>query len=101
VTAKSGNSSQQPTFATVTRLLGASILRPTSHKTAKAEAPRNTNTEIRSTSTDHAKSDLAEKDTVRYNELLAGYFSRPAKNSQAPAEPPSLHEWIEQGKPNF
>ncbi len=43
----------------------------------------------------------AENDLVRYNELLAGYFSQDRKTSSASAGPPSLKEWIDLGKPSF
>ncbi len=43
----------------------------------------------------------AENDLVRYNELLAGYFSQDRKTSSALAGPPSLKEWIDLGKPSF
>ncbi len=43
----------------------------------------------------------AENDMVRYNELLAGYFSQDRKTSSASAGPPSLKEWIDLGKPSF
>jgi len=43
---------------------------------------------------------ITENDQVRYNELLAGYFSQEHKVSGA-NEPPSLKEWIDNGRPKF
>lgn len=43
----------------------------------------------------------AESEVVRYNELLAAYFSQDRKAASKPAEPPSLKEWIDLGKPSF
>lgn len=43
---------------------------------------------------------ITENDQVRYNELLAGYFSQEHKQSSA-TEPPSLKEWIDSGRPKF
>jgi hypothetical protein len=45
-------------------------------------------------------SKITENDQVRYNELLAGYFSQEHKQSGA-LEPPSLKEWIDSGRPKF
>ncbi|RTL44954.1 MAG: hypothetical protein EKK48_06805 [Candidatus Melainabacteria bacterium] len=44
---------------------------------------------------------ITENDQVRYNELLAGYFSQEHKQSAGAMEPPSLKEWIESGRPKF
>jgi hypothetical protein len=44
---------------------------------------------------------ITENDQVRYNELLAGYFSQEHKQLSAAAEPPSLKEWIDSGRPKF
>ncbi|CAN5327785.1 hypothetical protein BH10CYA1_BH10CYA1_30100 [soil metagenome] len=44
---------------------------------------------------------ITENDQVRYNELLAGYFSEEHKLSSASSEPPSLKEWIDIGRPKF
>lgn len=44
---------------------------------------------------------ITENDQVRYNELLAGYFSQEHKQSSAATEPPSLKEWIDSGRPKF
>jgi hypothetical protein len=97
---RSATGRNEPTFATVTRMLGSSLIR--SHSSTAKTGPRpSPSKENREPSRWHAKSDLAQKDAVQYNELLAGYFSRPPNNSEVQAEPPSLHEWIEQGKPNF
>lgn len=42
-------------------------------------------------------------DIVRYNKLLADFFGAPAGQSGSGAgqTPPSLKEWLEQGRPNF
>jgi len=93
------SSANEPTFATVTRMLSVSIVG--SQSTAGTEPHRIKARQTREPSKWSSKSHLAEKDGVRYNELLAEYFSRPSKNSEVQAEPPSLNEWIEQGKPNF
>jgi hypothetical protein len=44
---------------------------------------------------------ILEHDVVRYNELLARYFSQDKKQLSGSAEPPALKEWIELGKPSF
>ncbi len=44
---------------------------------------------------------ITENDQVRYNELLAGYFSQEHKQSSGASEPPSLKEWIDIGRPKF
>jgi len=45
---------------------------------------------------------FAHNDVVRYNELLAGYFSsRSGVQSGDLHEPPSFREWIEMGKTKF
>lgn len=44
---------------------------------------------------------ITENDQVRYNELLAGYFSQEHKQSAGAMEPPSLKEWIDSGRPKF
>ncbi len=44
---------------------------------------------------------ITENDQVRYNELLAGYFSQEHKQSSGSSEPPSLKEWIDIGRPKF
>ncbi len=46
-------------------------------------------------------SKITENDQVRYNELLAGYFSQEHKQSSGASEPPSLKEWIDIGRPKF
>jgi len=44
-----------------------------------------------------------ESDLIRYNELLAGYFSRGPQGGThgSSHEPPSFKEWLSLGKPNF
>jgi hypothetical protein len=44
------------------------------------------------------ESEFVPLDLVRYNELLATYFSREQKTTH---EPPSFKEWIKLGKPKF
>ncbi len=44
---------------------------------------------------------ISENDQVRYNELLAAYFSQEYKQSSGASEPPSLKEWIDSGRPKF
>lgn len=44
---------------------------------------------------------ITESDQVRYNELLAGYFSQEHKQTSGASEPPSLKEWIDIGRPKF
>lgn len=44
---------------------------------------------------------ITESDQVRYNELLAGYFSQDHKQTSGASEPPSLKEWIDIGRPKF
>lgn len=44
---------------------------------------------------------ISENDQVRYNELLAAYFSQEHKQSSGASEPPSLKEWIDSGRPKF
>lgn len=44
---------------------------------------------------------ITESDQVRYNELLAGYFSHEHKQTSGASEPPSLKEWIDIGRPKF
>ncbi|MBS1957405.1 MAG: zinc-ribbon domain-containing protein [Cyanobacteria bacterium SZAS-4] len=44
---------------------------------------------------------ITESDQVRYNELLAGYFSQEHKQTSGTNEPPSLKEWIDIGRPKF
>ncbi|MGH9548223.1 MAG: hypothetical protein ACRD3W_02565 [Terriglobales bacterium] len=46
---------------------------------------------------------FAQKDLARYNELLAGYFSRgmTRKPAAKTIEPPTFKEWVGQGKPSF
>lgn len=51
--------------------------------------------------TARAPAKITESDQVRYNELLAGYFSEEHKQAAPSPEPPSLKEWIEQGRPKF
>jgi len=45
-----------------------------------------------------AAPDFVPSDVVRYNELLATYFSATHKDNQ---EPPSYKEWLKSGKPKF
>jgi hypothetical protein len=48
--------------------------------------------------TTSAEPDFVPTDVVRYNELLAGYFSH---NKKTRSEPPTFKEWVRAGRGNF
>lgn len=81
----SGNSAIIPNGA---RLLDDNTGRPNARQNSEAKSERH----------------FAHKDVVRYNELLAAYFSGKVNRGQKPgqaAEPPSLKEWVDAGRPGF
>lgn len=85
-------------------LRGASIAQNGDAVTVEAIAPPETASEPSTQATNrkdanskNSTSDFVPTDVVRYNELLATYFSR----GQSSKEPPTLKEWVRLGKPKF
>jgi hypothetical protein len=77
---------------------------------AKPAAPQQGDEPVKRSALVKPEVKYAESDVVRYNELLAGYFSSSTAKSSGKAgaerpgemrEPPSLKEWIDLGKPHF